>query len=155
MELKKSENMVLHADEIAARPARTWFQTEADKTKSKNIGKESYLQSFGKDEQVNKKDASGKRINGLSGLSRKARRRKIALEDDDLRTASNSAIRKAKKAALPQKISSIKTSRPAPVQKKKKKSRSSFDDAPVEGARSKPGVGGLKSHKKPRHKARK
>ena len=34
-ELQKAENMILHEDEIKARPARTWHQTEAEKRELK------------------------------------------------------------------------------------------------------------------------
>jgi ATP-dependent RNA helicase DDX27 len=39
MEHTKAENMIKHADEIAARPARTWFQSEQEKKKAKEVGK--------------------------------------------------------------------------------------------------------------------
>jgi ATP-dependent RNA helicase DDX27 len=32
MELKKGQNLIEHHDEIFARPARTWFQTEKQKS---------------------------------------------------------------------------------------------------------------------------
>jgi ATP-dependent RNA helicase DDX27 len=35
MELKKGQNMVEHEAEIFARPARTWFQSEKEKTAAK------------------------------------------------------------------------------------------------------------------------
>ena len=35
MELKKGENMVEHEEEIFARPARTWFQSEKEKLAAK------------------------------------------------------------------------------------------------------------------------
>ena len=35
MELKKSQNLIEHEDEIKSRPARTWFQSEKEKEKSK------------------------------------------------------------------------------------------------------------------------
>lgn len=38
MELRKSENMIVHADEIASRPKRTWFETSEQKAEAKNKG---------------------------------------------------------------------------------------------------------------------
>ena len=35
MELKKSQNILEHGDEIYARPARTWFQSEKEKQEAK------------------------------------------------------------------------------------------------------------------------
>jgi ATP-dependent RNA helicase DDX27 len=35
MEAKKAENMIIHEEEIKSRPAKTWFQDEASKAKSK------------------------------------------------------------------------------------------------------------------------
>ncbi|KAG2179215.1 hypothetical protein INT43_002065 [Umbelopsis isabellina] len=46
MELKKSENMLNHANEIYSRPARTWFQNDKDKKKSKDVGKTAYKAMF-------------------------------------------------------------------------------------------------------------
>lgn len=34
MELRKSQNMIDHEAEIYSRPARTWFQTEQEKSKA-------------------------------------------------------------------------------------------------------------------------
>ncbi|KAI1088195.1 hypothetical protein F5B19DRAFT_496619 [Rostrohypoxylon terebratum] len=39
MEIKKGENMVIHEDEIKARPKRTWFETQHDKQKAKEAGR--------------------------------------------------------------------------------------------------------------------
>ncbi|KAH8552582.1 P-loop containing nucleoside triphosphate hydrolase protein [Umbelopsis sp. PMI_123] len=48
MELKKSENLLQHADEIYSRPARTWFQSDKEKKKSKDVGKQAYKAMFKK-----------------------------------------------------------------------------------------------------------
>ncbi|KAI0393948.1 DEAD-domain-containing protein [Xylariaceae sp. FL0594] len=39
MQIRKGENMVVHEDEIKARPKRTWFETQADKKKAKEAGR--------------------------------------------------------------------------------------------------------------------
>lgn len=48
MELKKSENLLQHANEIYSRPARTWFQSDKDKKKSKDVGMQAYKSMFKK-----------------------------------------------------------------------------------------------------------
>ena len=40
MEIKKGENMIVHEKDIMARPKRTWFESEADKSKAKKLGRE-------------------------------------------------------------------------------------------------------------------
>ena len=35
MELRKGQNLIEHEEEIKSRPARTWFQSEKEKQKSK------------------------------------------------------------------------------------------------------------------------
>ncbi|KAL7920877.1 hypothetical protein ACQKWADRAFT_328116 [Trichoderma austrokoningii] len=40
MQIKKSENIIRHEDEIKARPKRTWFETQQDKNNAKQAGKE-------------------------------------------------------------------------------------------------------------------
>ncbi|KAI0805361.1 P-loop containing nucleoside triphosphate hydrolase protein [Xylaria sp. FL0064] len=39
MQIRKGENIVLHEDEIKARPKRTWFETQADKKAAKEAGR--------------------------------------------------------------------------------------------------------------------
>ncbi|KAL6909075.1 hypothetical protein GGI43DRAFT_420547 [Trichoderma evansii] len=40
MQIKKSENIIKHEDEIKARPKRTWFETQQDKNNAKQAGKD-------------------------------------------------------------------------------------------------------------------
>ncbi|KAI5465436.1 P-loop containing nucleoside triphosphate hydrolase protein [Mariannaea sp. PMI_226] len=40
MQVKKGENMIEHETEIKSRPKRTWFETEQDKKKAKQAGKD-------------------------------------------------------------------------------------------------------------------
>ncbi|KAF4969540.1 hypothetical protein FZEAL_10215 [Fusarium zealandicum] len=40
MQVRKGENLIEHEAEIKSRPRRTWFETEHDKTKSKQAGRE-------------------------------------------------------------------------------------------------------------------
>lgn len=39
MQLRKGDNIMVHQDEIAARPKRTWFESEADKRTAKKAGR--------------------------------------------------------------------------------------------------------------------
>lgn len=122
MEIKKGQNMVEHEAEIFSRPARTWFQSEKEKTAAKGepypgtqanrseAGKATYVSSFpnGKPDEKEKSKKDQPKRGKYDGLSRKAKRRKMANEadaEDDSARISAAAIRKAKKSALPTKIS--------------------------------------------------
>ncbi|KAI8975604.1 P-loop containing nucleoside triphosphate hydrolase protein, partial [Mycotypha africana] len=105
MQLKKSENMILHGDEIYSRPARTWFQTEAEKKKAKKSGKPE-VQVAEATAEKNKKEKRGK----YDGMSRKKRRRLQAMEEDDDAAVD---IKKQKVAARAVK----KSSRPTKIKK--------------------------------------
>ncbi|ORX63056.1 DEAD-domain-containing protein [Hesseltinella vesiculosa] len=102
MELKKSENMLEHSQEIYSRPARTWFQTETEK---KAAQQEKKPEQFKK-----KKDASNpNEVHGrYDGLSRKKRRRLQAMdEDEDMEKDARKqvlAAKRHKKSTKPRKI---------------------------------------------------
>ncbi|KZW02520.1 DEAD-domain-containing protein [Exidia glandulosa HHB12029] len=116
MQIKKGENMMEHEKEIYSRPARTWFQSEKDKQKSAETSKQQYL--VGASAASNKtakataaaaaKAAEKPKRDKFSGLSRRAKRRKLALEEDAADRASSNAtgaaIRAAKKSQRPPKI---------------------------------------------------
>jgi len=97
-ELSKAQNLLLHEDEIAARPARTWYQTETQKQARREMTKtavkeerKALLAGNSKDlSAVDKRNAialaddyrdegSGKK--DMHRLSRKKRRRLNALEE--------------------------------------------------------------------------
>jgi ATP-dependent RNA helicase DDX27 len=40
MQVKKGENMIRYEDEIKGKPKRTWFETERDKKKARDLGRE-------------------------------------------------------------------------------------------------------------------
>jgi ATP-dependent RNA helicase DDX27 len=61
-DLKKGENLVIHKDEIMARPKRTWFETEKDKKASKDKGRVELNGEL--DEAKNKKIKKGKKLSG-------------------------------------------------------------------------------------------
>ncbi|KZT54399.1 DEAD-domain-containing protein [Calocera cornea HHB12733] len=135
MELKKGENMIEHEQEIFSRPARTWFQSEKDKRNTQDLSKEQYVGGFAtnvKEKKTEEKTAGPKR-DKLSGLSRKAKRRKLAMEEDedhDHKRSDTVAIRAAKKAFRPTKIGlpePSKSLKPGKKGKKEKKPKSSFD----------------------------
>jgi ATP-dependent RNA helicase DDX27 len=101
-EANRAENFLLHEDEIASRPARTWYQTETQKQEIKDISKakvkeEQIAAQFGKDQvenilnselkskQLAKADDYRRELDekskGDHRLSRKKRRRLEALAD--------------------------------------------------------------------------
>lgn len=91
MEIRKGQNMVEHEKEIFSRPARTWFQTEREKKAAKSLKA--------------KEPAKDKPKRGMyEGMSRRDKRRKMALEDDVKGGAAGAAIRAAKRGAKPAKI---------------------------------------------------
>jgi len=104
MELKKGQNMIEHEAEIYSRPARTWFQSGKEKEKAKELSKRLH-DNGGKANKV--VDDTKPKRDKFSGLSRKAKRRKmITAEDEELgdQKSLNASIRSAKKAARPAKI---------------------------------------------------
>ncbi|KXN90005.1 ATP-dependent RNA helicase DRS1 [Leucoagaricus sp. SymC.cos] len=129
MELRKGQNMVEHQDEIFSRPARTWFQTGKEKQNARAISKHEHESGARSSKQPKTLDANKHKRDKHSGLTRKAKRRKLAMEADkemgDSRTI-NTTIRSAKKASRPTRIGL-----PEPVKSRQKgaakHSRSSFD----------------------------
>ncbi|KAI8086976.1 P-loop containing nucleoside triphosphate hydrolase protein [Gilbertella persicaria] len=108
MQLKKSENMLLHSDEIYARPARTWFQTGSEKKKAQKTSKAEHLAKYGVTEE---KPVKKEKKDKYAGMSRHKRRRLQAMEEDD-----EDSGRLQKVAARAAK----KSSRPAPIKKMRK-----------------------------------
>ncbi|KAG6902869.1 nucleolar DEAD-box protein required for synthesis of 60S ribosomal subunit [Termitomyces sp. Mi166 len=110
MELRKGENMVEHEAEIYSRPARTWFQTGKEKANAQAISKKQYEDGFAASAKVQGKKvviSEKPRREKFAGLSRRAKRRKMMLEEDAKsgdEKAVNAAIRLAKKSARPAKI---------------------------------------------------
>lgn len=139
MELRKGQNMVEHEAEIYSRPARTWFQSEKEKAAAKEAGKTAHQ---GATEQMSrrerkaleqqeqqekkKKEKHGK----YDGLSRREKRKKMAREEDEADRAASKAtamaIRSAKKASRPQKITE---NQPKALPKKKGKSKKAAPSA--------------------------
>ncbi|TFK89975.1 DEAD-domain-containing protein [Polyporus arcularius HHB13444] len=171
MELKKGQNMIEHEAEIFSRPARTWFQTEKEKAKAEALSKQQYETGFdaGKKGKAKKESAETKpKRDKFSGLSRRAKRRKMAMEDDAAETgAIRAAVRSAKKASRPAKIGEPERRHTSAKKDKKKKaarSRSAkggaFDKemgqrTAREGVRAKKGdvIGGMGKKKGGKRKA--
>lgn len=128
MELRKGQNLIEHEDEIKSRPARTWFQSEKEKQKAKEAGKQDYeaglvAAAAGKKGKKAEKDENKPKRDKFSGLSRREKRRKMAMEEDAQETgAIKAAIRSAKKTQRPAKIGEKQTHLPA-KQKSRDKGR--------------------------------
>ncbi|TFK30462.1 ATP-dependent RNA helicase drs1 [Coprinopsis marcescibilis] len=132
MELSKGENMMKHEEEIFSRPARTWFQSNKEKEKSKEAGKQAH-EGTGRPQtkQCELKETKPSR-DKFSGLTRKAKRRKMAMEadqEDGIGKSVDAAIRSAKKASRPGKIGLLaKPSASKPAAKgAKPKRKNNFD----------------------------
>ncbi|KAI0335286.1 DEAD-domain-containing protein [Cubamyces sp. BRFM 1775] len=124
MELKKGQNMIEHEAEIFSRPARTWFQTGKEKAKAEALSKQQYEAGFDAGQKGKGKQAAEPKPkrDKFAGLSRRAKRRKMAMEEDDAAEsgAIRAAVRSAKKASRPAKIGEPER-RTAPSKKKDKK----------------------------------
>ncbi|KAH9944396.1 DEAD-domain-containing protein [Epithele typhae] len=172
MELKKGQNMIEHEAEIFSRPARTWFQTRKEKAQAEAVSKQQYeagFEAIEKGKSKNPVEAKPKREK-FAGLSRRAKRRKMAMEEDEAPDsgAIRAAVRSAKKASRPGKIGEPEK-RPVSSKEKRKKARaksvskpkgSAFEKdlgqrAPREGARAKKGdvIGGMGKKKGGKRKA--
>ncbi|GJE86099.1 DEAD-domain-containing protein [Phanerochaete sordida] len=115
MELRKGQNLIEHEEEIKSRPARTWFQSEKEKLKSKEASKSDYEAGFAalaaaKKGKKAEKDENKPKRDKFAGLSRREKRRKLAMEEDAEETgAIKAAIRSAKKTQRPAKIGEKQT----------------------------------------------
>ncbi|KAG6813275.1 hypothetical protein H0H92_012689 [Tricholoma furcatifolium] len=109
MELKKGENMIEYESEIYSRPARTWFQSVKEKENAQAVSKQQYEDGFASAKAQGKMASGDKpKRDKYSGLSRRAKRRKMIMEEEakfgDEQNGINAAIRAAKKSARPAKI---------------------------------------------------
>ncbi|KAF8078602.1 DEAD-domain-containing protein [Lyophyllum atratum] len=125
MELKKGENLIEHEAEIYSRPARTWFQTGKEKANSEALSKQQYEDGFVTSAKAEgKKPVDGNKLkrDKFAGLSRRAKRRKMIMEEDAEagdEKVLNAAIRSAKKSTRPAKIG-IPEQRPSKTKTKNK-----------------------------------
>ncbi|CAA7261381.1 unnamed protein product [Cyclocybe aegerita] len=148
MELKKGQNMIEHEAEIFSRPARTWFQTGKEKQKAEELSKRLH-ETGGKKTAPKGVDTTKPKRDKLSGLSRRAKRRRMTTEDDKEANDSkalNAAIRSAKKAFRPQKIGVSERRNSKPTKKKRKtlgrpsKSGSTFEGDMGKGPKAREGI---------------
>jgi len=127
MEVKKGQNLIEHEEEIYSRPARTWFQTGKEKAKAEARSKEQYEAGFNAGKGKEKKTADDKpKRDKFAGLSRRVKRRKMAMEEDEGAADSvaiRSAVRSAKKAARPKKIGEPESRQPRSKKAEKKSKR--------------------------------
>ncbi|KAI0651840.1 DEAD-domain-containing protein [Trametes meyenii] len=125
MELNKGQNMIEHEAEIFSRPARTWFQTGKEKAQSEAVSKQQYEAGFEASKKGKAKQAAEPKPkrDKFAGLSRRAKRRKMAMEEDEAAEsgAIRAAVRSAKRASRPAKIG--EPERRPPQSKKKDKKR--------------------------------
>ncbi|KAI5124654.1 hypothetical protein M0805_004262 [Coniferiporia weirii] len=141
MELKKGENMIEHEKEIFSRPARTWFQSEKEKLGSREISKTQYEVAAGLNISIKGKgkemvDANKPKRDKFSGLSRRAKRRKLAMEEDVGETAAvRAAVRSAKKASRPAKIGIPETRQQKPGKSKRKEREKKLKTGKVTGGK--------------------
>ncbi|KAF5390357.1 hypothetical protein D9757_002906 [Collybiopsis confluens] len=174
MELKKGQNLIEHEAEIFSRPARTWFQTEQKKKVAEGISKTQYEAGFGAPSAKGKQKASIQEAkpkrDKFSGLTRKAKRRKLAKDEDaelGNESTTRAAVRSAKKSMRPSKIGEPERRLGKTSKEKKKKARGKLGkkggferDLGVqnrhEGARAKKSdtVGGMNKKKGPKRKAK-
>ncbi|KAI9019801.1 P-loop containing nucleoside triphosphate hydrolase protein, partial [Hyaloraphidium curvatum] len=113
MEATKAENMIMHADEIASRPARTWFQSEQQKKQAKNTSRpagteEDGVAVAGQKRRLDSKDAPKR--GKLDGLTRRKKRRLQAMKemaDEGLKKDAKLAARAAKSQLKPRKLSAF------------------------------------------------
>ncbi|KAL6309998.1 DEAD-domain-containing protein [Sparassis latifolia] len=159
MELKKGQNMIEHEKEIFARPARTWFQSGAEKAKAEAVSRQQYETGFNAAKRGGEKKvaADKPKRDKFAGLSRRVKRRKMALEEDEAGEsgAIRAAVRSAKKTARPAKIGEPERQSSRKKEKKEKSGKrrvggGSFDKemgqkTAREGVRAKRGdiVGGM------------
>lgn len=75
MQLTRGENLIVHKDDILARPKRTWFESEKDKRAAKKVGR---MELNGAD--MKKKGKEGRKLSG---------KEKKKLEDKEKRREGN------------------------------------------------------------------
>eukprot|EP00455_Lapot_gusevi_P014352 TRINITY_DN17136_c0_g4_i1.p1 TRINITY_DN17136_c0_g4~~TRINITY_DN17136_c0_g4_i1.p1 ORF type:complete len:508 (-),score=193.60 TRINITY_DN17136_c0_g4_i1:19-1464(-) len=84
MQISKTNNMMVHAEEIASRPRKTWFQTEQERQAAKLAGT-AQNEEFAKLKKVKEakeeeEKQSKKKKDPYAGLSRAQRRKKMMME---------------------------------------------------------------------------
>ncbi|KAF8935732.1 nucleolar DEAD-box protein required for synthesis of 60S ribosomal subunit [Dissophora ornata] len=123
MEMRKSQNLLKHEDEIYSRPAKTWFQSSDEKKLAADAGKA----ALNDPKKRKAADPDAPKRDRFAGMSRAKRRRLQLTEEDHQDISSHSkAIKSAKKALKPIKMPKLapeKSTKPQDQQKKKKKKK--------------------------------
>ncbi|CAO3569224.1 unnamed protein product [Mortierella alpina] len=122
MEMRKSQNLLKHEDEIYSRPAKTWFQTADEKKLAADTSKSALNEP--KKRKAPEPDALKR--DRFAGMSRSKKRRLQLSEEDHQDISSHSkSIKSAKKALKPTKIPKLAPEKTAtkPQDKKKKKKK--------------------------------
>ncbi|KAF9956232.1 nucleolar DEAD-box protein required for synthesis of 60S ribosomal subunit [Mortierella alpina] len=122
MEMRKSQNLLKHEDEIYSRPAKTWFQTADEKKLAADTSKSALNEP--KKRKAPEPDAPKR--DRFAGMSRSKKRRLQLSEEDHQDISSHSkSIKSAKKALKPTKIPKLAPEKTAtkPQDKKKKKKK--------------------------------
>ncbi|EGF82294.1 hypothetical protein BATDEDRAFT_34342 [Batrachochytrium dendrobatidis JAM81] len=114
LQITRAQNILGHQDEIMSRPARTWFQSEKERTDSKDLDMES-AQPEPLPNTVKRRfpntDSKKSEHGPMDGLSRKKRRMKEAREEDkQVISAQRKSVKAVKAAARPKKISHVRDS---------------------------------------------
>lgn len=122
MQVQKGQNMLDHRDEIFAKPKRTWFQSTQEKSRAKERGKDDWNTRVSSGDGGGDGAKKGAKRDKASQpmLNHKQMRRKEALDEMKASKRSNadskdkpssysSSIKAAKKAAMPQAISQLRS----------------------------------------------
>ncbi|KAI9365501.1 P-loop containing nucleoside triphosphate hydrolase protein [Zopfochytrium polystomum] len=104
MKVSKMENMLKYAEEIKSRPARVWFQSEAEKKAAKAATVQIWEQRSTRQTLV-----EPAKFDKYAGLSRRKKRRKMSEDDASDIKAQAVAARSAKKQARAGKITQLPT----------------------------------------------
>ncbi|KAJ1969711.1 nucleolar DEAD-box protein required for synthesis of 60S ribosomal subunit [Dispira parvispora] len=111
MQLRKTENMLKHRDDIMARPAKTWFQSSAQKQENQSWANKEYNAKFSaKAQQALKKAKKSEKLS-----RRKARQG--SEEDHKAQQQAMGSIRAAKKAKRPKRLTKLSETNPAPTKR--------------------------------------
>ncbi|KAJ1980067.1 nucleolar DEAD-box protein required for synthesis of 60S ribosomal subunit [Dimargaris verticillata] len=124
-EVNKAKNMIEFEAEIKARPAKTWFQTGAEKRQQKEASNLEYAAKFGGTKAVKPEKKT---------VSKHKKRKAVSQEDLAEQKSALKFIKSAKRANRPQRLSATNTiQRPSSMAgtqgagKKKNKSRGGLD----------------------------
>ncbi|KAG0244014.1 P-loop containing nucleoside triphosphate hydrolase protein [Mortierella sp. GBAus27b] len=142
MEMRKSQNLLKHEDEIYSRPAKTWFQTTDEKKTAADASKAALNDT----KKRKSADSDAPKRDRFAGMSRAKKRRLQLSEEDHQDLKSNAAaVKSAKKAHKPSKIPILAPEKTlTKPQDQKKKKRKDVDFSRDLGDGSKKGASAAK-----------